>query len=244
MDLKLGKKKAFITGGSQGIGLSIATQLAQENCSVTIASRSEKNLAAARAQNPDLATLCLDIADEDQIRKALKGSDFDILVVNSGGPQAGFMRSLSLSDWDKSYRLLLRSLIVLTELVMPTMALRKWGRVLTITSTSALQIIGNLPMSGTFRAGLSAWVKHAAKEYGREGVLLNNLLPGPTNTSRLNHLKEVSPATVEAMKKESAVGRFAEPDEIARVAVFLLSGANTYVTGTDVLVDGGFTTAL
>ena len=121
---------------------------------------------------------------------------------------------------------------------------RKWGRILTVTSTSAREWIPKLPVSGFFRAGLSSYAKSLAKDVGRQGVLINNLLPGPTNTARLEELKKKSPAFFNSMAEETALGRIAEPEEIARVAVFLCSAANTYVTGTDVLVDGGYTRCL
>lgn len=238
----------LVTGGSEGIGLATAQLFSLEGCQVIVASRSKKKVDAAAKTIPGCLPFCLDIADEKILRESLTRlvttRPIDILVMNSGGPPAGMLGALTLDDWDLGYRLIIRSLVVAMECVLPSMRLGRWGRVLSISSTSARQIIGNLPLSGTFRAGLSAWVKHAAKEYGRDGILVNNILPGPTHTARLEHLKETHPTVVETMKKESALGRFAEADEIARVAVFLCSGANTYMTGTDVLVDGGFTNAV
>ena len=149
-----------------------------------------------------------------------------------------------MEDWDRGYQSLLRSVILTTKAVLPGMKKKKWGRILTITSTAAREIIPKLPVSATFRAGLSAFAKVLAKDIGRDGILVNNLLPGPTNTTRLSELKKKSPVFFNSMAEETALGRIAEPEEIAKVAVFLCSQANSYITGTDLLVDGGYTKSL
>ncbi len=115
---------------------------------------------------------------------------------------------------------------------------------LTVTSSAAKELIPNLPVSSTFRAGLGAFCKAVSKELGPHGILINNLLPGPTNTERLKELALSSPEFFNSMKTKSALGRIANPEEIARVAAFLCSGANTFITGTDILVDGGYTSAI
>ena len=121
----------------------------------------------------------------------------------------------------------------------------QWGRILTITSTSARESIPGLPVSAVFRAALTAWAKELAREVGRDGILVNNSLPGPTATARLAALAQdhgaAAAASVARLERESPLGRSASPKEIARLATFLLSDANGYVTGTDVLADGGAT---
>lgn len=248
MDLKINGKHALITGGSKGIGFATARRLADEGCRVTLASRSDSNLAEAVRLIPNAHAISLDMSEEKSIRSAcallVAEAPVDILIINSGGPPPGFLKELTLEQWDLGYRVLIRSTILLTEICTPHMRSQRWGRILNITSTSAVQVISNLPISGTFRSGLTAWTKHAAKEFGKDGILINSILPGPTRTDRLKELRARSPETVAAMESGSALGRIAEADEIAAVAAFLVSGANTYLTGTDVLVDGGFTAAL
>lgn len=254
MDLELKNKTALVMGGSAGIGFAIAEGFIKEGANVIIASRSYSNVESAlkklKRKNPTVKILGkeLDLNDEKKIRKVVaelqKLGTIDILVNNVGGPAAGNTLDIPLEGWDKGYQSLLRSVVLLSQLVVPGMKKRKWGRILTVTSTSAMEIIPKLPVSATFRAGLTAYNKCLAKEVGRMGVLVNNLLPGPTGTARLEELKKKSPVFFESMAQETAVGRIAHPDEIARVAVFLCSGANTYVTGTDVLADGGYTKAL
>ncbi|MBM4315864.1 MAG: SDR family oxidoreductase [Deltaproteobacteria bacterium] len=254
MDLGLKGKMALVTGGSSGIGFAIAEALVEEGVNVVIASRDYSNVEAAvkklKRKNPTVKIVGkeLDLNDEKKIRKVVgeiqKLGVVDILVNNVGGPTAGATLEISLEGWDKGYQSLLRSVILLSQLLIPGMKKKKWGRMITITSTSAAEIIPKLPVSATFRAGLTAYAKGLAKEVGRVGVLVNNLLPGPTGTARLEDLKKKSPAFFESMAQETAVGRIAEPREIAKVAVFLVSNANTYVTGTDILADGGYTKAL
>ena len=254
MELGLKNKTAFITGGSSGIGYAIAEAFVEEGANVIIASRDYSKVEAAvkklKRKNPTVKIVGkeLDLTDEKKIRKVAteiqKLGAIDILINNVGGPAAGATLDISLEGWDQGYHSLLRSVVLLSQLLIPQMKKKKWGRILTVTSTSAVEIIPKLPVSATFRAGLTAYAKGLAKEVGRMGILVNNLLPGPTGTARLAELKTKSPAFFESMASETALGRVAEPNEIARVAVFMCSSANTYVTGTDILVDGGYTKAL
>ncbi len=254
MDLGLNKKLAFVTGGTSGIGFAIAEQIVREGGDVIVASREwdhvELAVAHLKRVNPTvhIEGKEIDLLDPKKISKAIDGivakRSIDILVNNVGGPMAGTTQEITMDGWDRGYQTLFRSVIQMTQLVMPGMVKNKWGRILTVTSTSAREMIPKLPVSGVFRAGLTSFAKSLAKDTGRAGILVNNLLPGPTNTARLKDLKTKSPKFFDSMAEETALGRIAEPDEIARVAVFLCSNANTYISGTDVLVDGGYTKSL
>ncbi len=250
MDLGLKGKRALVTGGTAGIGFAIAGALAAEGASVVVASRNSANVERAvrslREAGASVEGLVVDLMNPDSIRSLVSNlkAPVDILVNNSGGPATGNPLDITLEQWDQAYQMLLRSGIVLAQSLVPQMKKRGWGRLLTVTSTSARQLIQKLPVSSTFRAGLSAWTKELAKEVGRSGILVNNILPGPTKTERLQHLERESPDFYKSMAESSAIGRIAEPAEIARVAAFLCSAANTYLTGTDVLVDGGYTSAI
>lgn len=246
MDLQLKQKRALVTGGTSGLGLAIAKCLAAEGAKVVVMGRDEAKMKSVLADG--ITGVTGDLKNEESLRAALaevlKGGPVDIVVNNVGGPAAGNPSELSLESWDQGYAGLLRSAIIVSQVLVPGMRERKWGRILTVTSTSAREIIPKLPVSSTFRAGLTAWTKEMAKELGRSGILVNNLLPGPTNTGRLKELEKKSPVFYRSMTEESALGRVAEPDEIGRVGAFLCSGANTFITGTDILVDGGYTKAL
>jgi len=251
MDLGLIGKKAWVTGASQGLGLAIAQGLWREGASLVLSSRSEsklekaKQLIARENGEGNIELLPLDMLSPASIAAAgAKIGPVDILIINTGGPAAGEALDITLEDWDQGYQALLRSTIQLTQLVMPGMRAKKWGRILTITSTSARELIPRLPVSGVFRAGLTSWVKSVAKEVGRDNVLINNLLPGATNTARLTELQHSSPDFYHSMKERSALGRLGEPEEIGHLAAFLCSTKNSFITGTDVLADGGSTSSL
>lgn len=250
MELGLKGKRALVIGGSAGIGFAIAEELGRAGAETVLASRSETKLneaarLLAKKGVERVGTQIIDLYREDSIRNAigalLKEGPLDIVINNTGGPAAGKLLKLPLKAWDDGYQTLLRSVLLISQLVIPEMTKRGWGRLLTVTSTSAVEIIPELPISSTFRAGLRAFAKTLAKEVGRQGILVNNLLPGPTRTARLQELETKSPDFFKSMSERSALGRIAEPEEIARVAAFLCSSANSYLTGTDILVDGGAT---
>lgn len=254
MDFGLKGKRALVMGASDGLGFAIAEALRGEGANLILASRTLKKLEdAADRLGASGGSAAVEIHVIDQSRPTelksavegiLKHATVDILVNNTGGPAAGDPLALSLEDWDRGYQTLLRSVIQLAQLVVPGMSQRNWGRILTVTSTSAREIIPKLPVSSTFRAGLTGFTKELAKSVGRSGILVNNLLPGPTGTSRLDELKTKSPDFYQSMASRSALGRVGKPEEIGRVAAFLCSNANTFITGTDILADGGFTSAL
>ncbi len=241
-------------GGSTGLGFAIAAALYEEGADVVLGSRNLDKLVAAadkiRRLRPSgkVEVAVLNLFDQAGLRTGVeaivKKAPIDILINNGGGPAAGDPLKISLEDWDKGYYSLVRSVILLSQIVVPEMTKRKWGRILNVTSTSAREIIPKLPVSSTFRSGLTGFTKELAKSVGRSGILVNNLLPGPTATARLDELKVKSPEFYESMASRSALGRVGEPEEIGRAAAFLCSNANTFMTGADVLVDGGFTSAL
>jgi 3-oxoacyl-[acyl-carrier protein] reductase len=248
VDFGLKDKRALVLGGSDGLGFAIAKCLSDEGAFLILGSRNAEKLKAAAGKLKGAETIVVDTTKPESLKSALEGlvarGEIDILVNNTGGPAAGDPLKISLEDWDRGYNSLLKSVIVASQVVVPGMAKKNWGRILTVTSTSAREIIPKLPVSSTFRSGLTGFTKELAKSVGRSGILVNNLLPGPTGTARLEELKTKSPDFYRTMAEKSALGRVGQPEEIGRVAAFLCSGANTFVTGTDVLVDGGFTSAL
>jgi 3-oxoacyl-[acyl-carrier protein] reductase len=251
MDLGLKNKTALVIGGTSGIGFAIAKSLVEEGANVWVASRDAGHIEEAVQKLRQVASastlkgVVLDLNEESSITKALSQltGRIDILINNTGGPAAGKLLDIKLEDWDKGYRLMVRGCIQLVQALIPQMKANRWGRVVTITSTTAQELIPGLPVSATFRAGLSAWTKALAKEVGRDGILVNNLLPGPTKTDRLKDLEKKSPSFYQSMESTSSLGRVAEPHEIAKVATFLSSEANSYITGADILVDGGYTSS-
>lgn len=255
MNTNLDGKRAWVLGGTAGIGFAVAENLLLEGASVVVSSRQAENVTraveklGARFGANRVSGVVADTSDEGSLREAFAAATrqgpVEILLNNTGGPATGQPLEVALEDWDRGYRSLLRSVIVTAQLVVPSMRERGWGRIVTVTSTSARETIPGLPVSAVFRAALTAWTKELAREVGPHGILVNNLLPGPTATERLAQLASAhgaaAAASVERLRKETALARAATPDEIGRLATFLLSDANGYVTGTDVLADGGAT---
>ena len=180
MDLEIKGKTALVMGGTSGIGFSIAELFVQEGMNVIIVGRDFARLELAskhlKRVNPAVKVQIkqMDLLDEKKIRKGmteiLAKNALYVVINNVGGPAAGATLEVTLADWDRGYQSLLRSVILVSQLVVPGMAKRKWGRILTITSTSAREMMPRLPISAVFRAGLTAFAKNLAKDHGRSGI--------------------------------------------------------------------------
>ncbi|CDZ64056.1 SDR family oxidoreductase [Neorhizobium galegae] len=249
MDLKIADKRALILGGNRGMGLAIAKSLAAEGVAITIAARDEQALADAATEIGAADTITVDLSDTAALTAfAAKVGDIDILVNNTGGPPYGSAIGRDLADWEESFRSMSLSVIRLTDLFLPAMRAKGWGRIVTVVSTGAVQPIPVLGISNTLRAGLIAWSKSLAPEVARDGVTVNVLMPGRVATERViltdDATAERENIPVETVRKRSfsqiPMGRYAEPEEIAAAAAFLCSGVASYVTGSVLRVDGGY----
>ncbi|MCM2292523.1 SDR family oxidoreductase [Allorhizobium sp. BGMRC 0089] len=249
MDLKIAGKRALILGGNRGMGLAIAKALAAESVSVTIAARDEKALADAAKEIGAADMVRVDLSDTASLTAfAAEVGDIDILFNNTGGPPYGSAIGHDLSDWEESFRSMSLSVIRLTDLFLPAMRAKGWGRVVTVVSTGAIQPIPVLGISNTLRAGLIAWSKSLAAEVAVDGVTVNVLMPGRVATERVGITDEATAARekidVESVRQRSfsqiPMGRYAEPEEIASVAAFLCGQPASYVTGSVYRVDGGY----
>jgi 3-oxoacyl-[acyl-carrier protein] reductase len=179
---------------------------------------------------------------------AAAAGPIDILVNNTGGPPYGGAIGRDPVDWEESFRGMSLSVIRLTDLFLPAMRAAKWGRILTVVSTGAVQPIPVLGISNTLRAGLIAWSKSLSAEVAKDGVTVNILMPGRVATERVAMTDEATAAreslSVEAVQQRSfaqiPMGRYAEVEEIAAVAAFACSSRASYVTGSVFRVDGGY----
>jgi 3-oxoacyl-[acyl-carrier protein] reductase len=257
MDLKLKGKNAFVAGSSRGLGYAVARGLLKEGCRVAINSRNSASLESAadklRAETGgEVVPLAGDVADasipEQLIHSAVHAlGSLDLLVTNAGGPPAGQFESFDDTVWQKAIDLSLMSHVRLIRAALPTLKASQAACVLTVTSYSVKQPIPNLVLSNSIRAATVGLTKTLALEVGKAGIRFNSILPGWTDTERVNELmtsrakkNNTSVETEFAQQaKESPLGRMATTEEFANVAVFLLSPAASYITGVMLSVDGG-----
>ncbi len=254
MDLGLRGKAAVVTGASAGLGEAVALALAREGVSLALGARDAERLDAVAQQAKRLGAerargFALDLQDADSIASMLDAAcgfigDADILVLNGGGPKPGRFSEVDLSDWDSSYRLLLRGMLQLTGVVVPRMRSRGWGRVVALTSTSVKQPIDTLVLSNAFRTALVAALRTLAVEVARDGITINCIATGRIDTARLRELYGNDGSKLRAAGSEVPIGRVATPQEFAPLAVFLCGQPASYITGQTISVDGGLTRGL
>ena len=261
MDLGLKDKSVLIMGSSAGLGKAAALEFAREGANVMLFSRSEEKLMAARSEikeatGKEPAFTAGDITRPEDIKRAVKETAEQFghiyaLVNNAGGPPAGAFDNFEDEAWQKAYELTLLSYIRAIREVLPFMRKHGGGRIVNYTSSSVKQVLDNLILSNTFRMGVVGLTKSLALELGRDNILINVMGPGRIGTDRIRELDAIrarkAGITIEQVHdstvKTIALGRYGVPEEHARLAVFLCSEANTYITGQTVLVDGGMTKA-
>jgi 3-oxoacyl-[acyl-carrier protein] reductase len=254
MDLGIRGRTALVTGASAGIGEAIALALAAEGVKLAIAARDqERSAAVARKAEALGATgaraFALDLADPRSITTMLEQvrgvfGEVDIAILNGGGPKAGRFTQMTVSDWDAAYGLIMRSMLVLAESLVPPMRARRWGRIVALTSTSVKQPIDTLVLSNAFRTGLVAALRTLAAEVACDGVTVNCIATGRIETARLRSLYGDDEQKLREAASEVPMGRIASPEEFAAMAAFLCSEPARYVTGQTISVDGGLVRGL
>lgn len=257
MDLQLSGKRAIVTGASRGLGYAVALGLAQEGVDLVINSRSqEKLLDAANSLSReggvsvhgvagDIASPTFPAQFVEQSVSRLGG--LDLLVTNAGGPPPGKFEEFDDMTWQRAVDLSFMSHVRLIRAALPYLRQSGSPSVLTITSYSVKQPLPNLVLSNSIRAATVGLTKTLALELGSDRIRFNSILPGWTETERVQELMSARAkqkgTTVDQeiadQAKESPLGRMAYPQEFANVAVFLLSPAASYLTGVMITVDGG-----
>lgn len=256
MDLKLTGKNALVLASSSGLGKAVAKELAAEGANVMLTSRNKDKLEAAKADIETVAKgsvdyVVADMTNPDDITNLVtqtreRYGKLNILINNSGGPKAGKFEHLTESDWQTAFDLTLFSYIRVIQAVLPDLKETK-GRILNNTSISIKQPIDGLLLSNVFRMGIQGLSKTLARDLASEGILVNTIGAGRINTDRINDLdgkradeKDITIDQLQAqMAADIPMGRYGEPEEFGKMATFLVSYANTYVTGQTILVDGG-----
>jgi 3-oxoacyl-[acyl-carrier protein] reductase len=162
----------------------------------------------------------------------------DIVVANAGGPPAGAFAALGEEDWELAINQSLLGMVRLIDAVLPGMRARGWGRIVTITSRSAREALDGLVLSNATRPAVAAVVRTLAREVARDGVLINNVMPGPILTDRLRALLATEEALAERAER-APIGRLGRAEEVGDMITFLASARASFVSGASILVDGG-----
>jgi 3-oxoacyl-[acyl-carrier protein] reductase len=261
MDLNLAGKVALVVASSQGLGKAIATQFVEEGAHVMITSRDETKLQAVKKELEQIgkgkvAYCQADITNADDVKSLVKHTNevfgkIDILINNAGGPPGGGFEKFADEDWQKAFELNLLSYVRVIREVLPDLK-KEGGRIINIASSSIKSPIPDLILSNTFRTGMVGLSKSLAEELAPFNILVNIVAPGRIATDRVAFLDQLKAdklnltkeEVVEKSKTTIPLGRYGKPEEFAKVVVFLASDANSYVTGSSILVDGGMVKAI
>jgi len=253
MDLRLNGRTALVLGGGGGLGGAIAKSLSAEGTKVAVA---DIDLKAAQATAAALASgalsLAWDLGDLGQIEANIllveqQLGPIDILINITGGPPPTPAAGQDPAAWAKYFQSMVLSVIAITDRVLGGMRARKWGRIITSTSSGIIAPIPNLAMSNALRLSLVGWSKTLAREVGPDGVTVNIVVPGRIATDRIRFLDEAKAQRenrpVADVVRESTgsipLGRYGDPAEYADLIAFLASARAGYITGSTIRVDGG-----
>ncbi len=262
MNLNLENKNALVCGSSQGMGKAIAVQLAEMGANVTLFARNLETLNQVKAElanngSQEHFAICADFSKPDEVARALDEHltvipEFQILINNTGGPAPGPANTADASDFLAAFNQHLVNNHQIAQKLLKGMKAHGYGRIINVISTSVKQPLPNLGVSNTVRGAVASWAKTMSNELGPFGITVNNVLPGATNTVRLEAIIKNKAAkkgvSIEEMEEEEKsiipLRRFGEAEEFANVCAFLASPAAGYVTGVSIPVDGGRTSSL
>ena len=251
MDLQISNQLLLVGGASSGLGKAVATQLLSEGAHVIAVARSSDALQELRQTHPYkveivVGDLTLD-ATLGELAQLIGNRSLSGALINAGGPPAMTALETTLSDWDAAYATVLRWKVALTQLLVPGMMSRGYGRLVFIESASVKQPIENLVLSNAFRLAVVGFVKTLSQEVAHSGVTLNILAPGYHATPAMERLyKKKSEQTGMSMEEamlqyisQTKVGFLGAAADFASLAVWLLSPHSRYLTGQTISVDGG-----
>lgn len=256
MDFHLTGKTALVAASSQGLGRAVAEGLLKEGANVMISSREENKLKLVTEELSlkwpgKIAYTKADVSKAEEIKSLVQATAetfgrIDILVNNAGGPPAGTFESITDEQWQDAFELNLLSYIRLIRESLPYLK-KEGGKIINIASSSIKEPIPGLILSNTLRTGIVGLSKTLAQEFAPYNILINTVAPGRIATDRVKQLDQGSAEKLnltreeveERVKTTIPLKRYGTPEEFANVVVFLCSEANTYMTGSAFLVDGG-----
>ena len=261
MDLNLKEKQAVVCGSTQGIGRAIAEELAELGASIILVARNEAKLkevvaSLQKSTGQSHAYIVADFSNPDDLKSKIKafvaeGNRPEILINNTGGPSGGAIFEEEYQKFADTMAAHLQCNHLLVQAIAPGMKSKKYGRIINIISTSVKQPIPGLGVSNTVRGAVASWAKTLSYELASFGITVNNVLPGFTQTGRLDSIiasiAEKSDSTIDEvrakMEADIPARRIGEAKETAALAAFLASAAAAYINGTSIPVDGGKTSA-
>ncbi len=260
--MELKGKLAVVCGSTQGIGFATAKLMAERGASLVLVARNEERLEKA-LQKLDSSSgqqhqlLVADFTNPQDLKSKLSdfvqaGNNPDILVNNTGGPKGGLIIDAETSEFIDAFNQHLICNHILVQALYPGMKSKGGGKIINVISTSVKQPLNGLGVSNTIRGAVANWSKTLANELGQFNITVNNVLPGATNTGRLNSIAESKAGktnqsadeVLSDMAKQSPMQRIAEPEEVAEAIAFLASDRASYINGINVPVDGGRTKSL
>ena len=265
MNLDLTGKNAFVGGSSKGIGKAIAFELAKLGANITLVGRDEPALVQGQIDLSFISkaeqhhdSLAIDFSNPEKVKSAVlkhakkTNKTYHILINNTGGPASGKIFDAEEKEFMAAFEAHLINNHNLVKLFAEGMKRDGYGRVVNIISTSVKQPLPNLGVSNTIRAAVANWSKTMANELGAFGITVNNVLPGATETERLQSIIQTKSDKTgwgidivrDEMLKEIPMKRFGKAEEVAAAVAFLCSPAAAYINGINVPVDGGRTSSL
>ena len=250
-------KNAMVCGSSKGIGASTAIELSKLGASITLVARNEESLSEVLEQldssmDQKHSYLLADFDNSEKLKNTI--SDFvennppiHILINNSGGPKPGPIINANTNDFINAFNRHLICNHILVQALVPNMKKIGFGRIINITSTSVKEPIKGLGISNTIRGAVATWAKTLSFELGEFGITVNNILPGYTDTQRLQEIflnkSKKNNYDIESVITDAysqiPLGRFADPKETAKAICFLASEDASYINGINLPVDGG-----
>ncbi len=256
MEISLVGKKALVGGASRGLGKAIAIQLARCGAEVTVMARDSEKLKAVLAELPandgqQHNCLVVDFADFEQFKLIIAAwfqhHQVDILINNTNGPAAGGVLEKTINDYQQSFDLLFKTVCFLTMEALKSMQISNYGRIINLSSISVKEPLQNLVLSNSIRSAVISWAKTLAREIAPKGITVNNILTGYFDTERLDEINRLQSEKKgiqldiykESMKQDIPMGRFGQPEEFGHLVAFLASGYASYITGTNIPIDGG-----
>ena len=260
MDLKLNNKYALVCGSTQGIGKATAMALAAEGVQVTLVARNEDKLKQVLTELPSQRQhdyIVADFSNPDDLKSKVSdyienNHGFHILINNTGGPKSGALFSATTQEFTNAFSMHILCNQILVQATVPFMKSEGFGRIINVISTSVKEPIEGLGVSNTIRNAVANWSKTLATELAQFGITANNVLPGFTDTARLDQIIKIKAdrantsidEMTQIMKNYVPSKRFALPEETANAITFLASEAASYINGINLPVDGGRTKSL